>query len=167
MHFIIVLIGALDIEVLMLVLIVHMWMACHSLMDRLDKGSMCGHLQVQMMKQLENIIIITHYYLPPPVPVLTLHSPGPMKFPLMLVTVTSVTLVLILLLGLVISTRSSWTTLWDGEGCGGSSTCCSFNNPPWFCQHLKNHTSDNLELRLCSYNNWEDKLVSLVEIYVK
>ena len=26
--------------------------------------------------------------------------------------------------------------LWDGEGCGESSTCCSFNNPPWFCQHL-------------------------------
>ena len=56
--------------------------------------------------------------------------------------------------------------LWDGEGCGGSSTCCSFNSPPWFCQHLKYHTSDNLELRLCSYA-YEDKLVSLVEIYVK
>ena len=59
--------------------------------------------------------------------------------------------------------------LWDGEGCGGSSTCCSFNSPPWFCQHLKYHTSDNLELRLCSYlqSTYEDKLVSLVEIYVK
>ena len=56
--------------------------------------------------------------------------------------------------------------LWDGEGCGGSSTCCSFNSPPWFCQHLKYHTSDDLELRLCSFNT-EDKLVSLVEIYVK
>ena len=59
--------------------------------------------------------------------------------------------------------------LWDGEGCSGSSTCCSFNSPPWFCQHLKYHTSDDLELRLCStYNNYaEDKLISLVEIYVK
>ena len=59
--------------------------------------------------------------------------------------------------------------LWEGEGCGGSSTCCSFNSPPWFCQHLNYHTSDDLELRLCSY--WdsyvEDKFVSLVEIYVK
>ena len=53
--------------------------------------------------------------------------------------------------------------LWDGEGCGGSSTCCSFNNPPWFCQHLNYHTSDNLELRLCSSSD----IVSLVEIYVK
>ena len=59
--------------------------------------------------------------------------------------------------------------LWDGEGCGRSSTCCSFNNPPWFCQHLKYHTSDDLELRLCSYFSIgsEDKLVSLEEIYVK
>ena len=22
--------------------------------------------------------------------------------------------------------------LWDGEGCGPTSTCCEFNNPPWF-----------------------------------
>ena len=57
--------------------------------------------------------------------------------------------------------------LWDGEGCGGSSTCCSYNSPPWFCQHFNYHTSDDLELRLCSYNNRENKLVSLVEIYVK
>ena len=59
--------------------------------------------------------------------------------------------------------------LWEGEGCGGSSTCCSLNNPPWFCQHLKYHTSDDLELRHCSYDfrYYEDKLISLVEIYVK
>ena len=59
--------------------------------------------------------------------------------------------------------------LWDGEGCGGSSTCCSLNSPPWFCQHLKYYTSDDLELRLCAYNyrDIEDKLISLVEIYVK
>ena len=59
--------------------------------------------------------------------------------------------------------------LWDGEGCGTSSTCCSFNSPPWFCEHLKHHTSDDLELRLCSYwgSYLEDKLISLVEIYVK
>ena len=59
--------------------------------------------------------------------------------------------------------------LWEGEGCGGSSTCCRFNSPPWFCQSLKYHTSDDLELRLCSFygSRDEDKLVSLVEIYVK
>ena len=59
--------------------------------------------------------------------------------------------------------------LWEGEGCGGSSTCCRFNSPPWFCQQLKYYTSDDLELRLCSYSSSrdEDKLLSLVEIYVK
>ena len=59
--------------------------------------------------------------------------------------------------------------LWEGEGCGGSSTCCTLNSPPWFCQHLKYHTSDDLELRLCTYDHscCEDKLVSLVEIYVR
>ena len=59
--------------------------------------------------------------------------------------------------------------LWDGEGCGGSSTCCSFNSPPWFCQHLKYHTSDDLELRLCSFakSTKQDKFIYLVEIYVK
>ena len=59
--------------------------------------------------------------------------------------------------------------LWDGEGCGGSSTCCSYNSPPWFCQHLKYHTYDDLELRLCSFypSSWGDKLISLVEIHVK
>ena len=26
--------------------------------------------------------------------------------------------------------------VWDGQGCGGNSTCCEFNNPPWFCKQL-------------------------------
>ena len=40
--------------------------------------------------------------------------------------------------------------LWDGQGCGGNSTCCSFNNPPWFCKPLPQPTTDDIELRLCS-----------------
>ena len=40
--------------------------------------------------------------------------------------------------------------LWDGQGCGGNSTCCSFNNPPWFCKQLPQPTTDDIELRLCS-----------------
>ena len=35
--------------------------------------------------------------------------------------------------------------LWDGEGCGPSSTCCQFNNPPWFSVSLPQPTSDDLE----------------------
>ena len=26
--------------------------------------------------------------------------------------------------------------LWNGQGCGATSSCCSFNNPPWFCRKL-------------------------------
>ena len=59
--------------------------------------------------------------------------------------------------------------LWDGEGCGGSSTCCSFNHPPWFCKHLQHHTTDDLEVRLCGfwYERIEDKWISQMEIYIK
>ena len=30
--------------------------------------------------------------------------------------------------------------LWDGQGCGSTSTCCEFNNPPWFCKQLPQPT---------------------------
>ena len=31
--------------------------------------------------------------------------------------------------------------LWDGQGCGPTSTCCTFNNPPWSCQQLPQSTT--------------------------
>jgi hypothetical protein len=40
--------------------------------------------------------------------------------------------------------------LWDGQGCGPTSTCCTFNNPPWFCKQLPQSTNAHLEVRLCS-----------------
>ena len=56
--------------------------------------------------------------------------------------------------------------LWDGEGCGSASTCCEYK---WFCKSLPQPTSDDLELRLCNYYNTinEDKLISLVEIFIR
>ena len=39
--------------------------------------------------------------------------------------------------------------LWDGSGCGSTSTCCSFNTPPWFLKELSTPTSDNIEMRVC------------------
>ena len=58
--------------------------------------------------------------------------------------------------------------LWDGAGCGGSSTCCSFNNPPWFCKTLPQPTTDDLEVRNCdSGRERRDTLVQLLEIYVQ
>ena len=59
--------------------------------------------------------------------------------------------------------------LWDGAGCGSESTCCSFNNPPWFHKELPSPTSDDIEMRVCCdegrFN--EDIALSSVEIYVQ
>ena len=59
--------------------------------------------------------------------------------------------------------------LWDGQGCGPTSTCCTFNNPPWFCKQLPQSTNADLEVRLCSQNsaNIENTPIELIEIYVK
>ena len=60
--------------------------------------------------------------------------------------------------------------LWDGEGCGPTSTCCEFNNPPWFCKTLpvSQPVTDDIEVRICadSASNFEDTPVELIELYV-
>ena len=57
--------------------------------------------------------------------------------------------------------------LWDGQDCGPTSTCCTFNNPPWFCKQLPQSTNADLEIRLCSYGSAsvENTPVELIEIY--
>ena len=57
--------------------------------------------------------------------------------------------------------------LWDGKGCGSTSTCCEFNNPPWFCKQLPQPTTDDIEMRLCenSFSNFDDSPFEIVEIY--
>ena len=59
--------------------------------------------------------------------------------------------------------------LWDGQGCGGTSTCCEFNNPPWFCKQLPQPTTDDIELRLCGnqLTSDEDTPIEQVEIYIR
>ena len=58
--------------------------------------------------------------------------------------------------------------LWDGEGCGSTSTCCEFNNPPWFCTTLPQPTTDDIEVRICQDQgpDDEDDIISLIDIYV-
>ena len=59
--------------------------------------------------------------------------------------------------------------LWDGAGCGPLSTCCSFNNPPWFHKQLPQSTTDNIEMRVCrdqdSLN--EDIALETIHLFVK
>ena len=56
--------------------------------------------------------------------------------------------------------------LWDGRGCGSVSSCCQFNNPPWFCKTLPEPTTDDLEVRICVTGPF-DTPVELIELYVQ
>ena len=55
--------------------------------------------------------------------------------------------------------------LWDGQGCGPTSTCCSFNRPPWFCKQLPQATTDDLELRVCG-DRYRKTPFDQIEIFI-
>ena len=59
--------------------------------------------------------------------------------------------------------------VWDGQGCGGNSTCCEFNNPPWFCKQLPQPTTDDIEMRICADQALidEDTPIEIIEMYVR
>ena len=59
--------------------------------------------------------------------------------------------------------------LWDGEDCLVSSTCCSFNGPPYFIKEMGNATTDDIEARLCSLSQLSssDIAVEFLELYVQ
>ena len=59
--------------------------------------------------------------------------------------------------------------LWDGQGCGSTSSCCTFNNPPRFCKQLPQSTNADLDVRLCSAGpaSYENTPIELIEIYIK
>ena len=59
--------------------------------------------------------------------------------------------------------------LWDGQNCTSNSTCCQFNNPPWFTRNLTNATTDDIELRICTNSpiTFDDVPIELVELYVQ
>ena len=63
----------------------------------------------------------------------------------------------------------STDTLWDGEDCLPSSTCCSQHNPPYFIKQLPTPTTDDIEARLCLHNSatYANIAVELVELYVQ
>ena len=59
--------------------------------------------------------------------------------------------------------------LWDGRGCGSTSSCCSFNSPPWFCKELPQPTTDDIEVRVCSNAGASDEDIPIetIELYVQ
>ena len=80
----------------------------------------------------------------------------------------------------LVNTYSSYTKelypnnpLWDGEGCGASSTCCSVpnlcgnNSPPWFIKRLPSSTTEDVEMRVCKPCYYGSTPIEQVEIYVQ
>ena len=64
--------------------------------------------------------------------------------------------------------------LWDGKGCGPTSTCCYDPqrkvNPPWFVKTLSTPTSDDIEMRLCTFalaGASNNSPIEIVELYVQ
>ena len=59
--------------------------------------------------------------------------------------------------------------LWDGEGCGPTSSCCQFNSPPWFCKELPQPTTDDVEVRVCRHDDYADRRTpfDLIELYIQ
>ena len=57
--------------------------------------------------------------------------------------------------------------LWDGEGCGPTNVCCSFNHPPWFVKDLSSLTTDDIEMRYCKPSADGSTPIEIVELYVQ
>ena len=59
--------------------------------------------------------------------------------------------------------------LWDGSGCGSTSSCCSFNSPPWFCKELPQPTTDDIEVRVCTDEGAsnEDITIEAIALYIQ
>ena len=58
--------------------------------------------------------------------------------------------------------------LWDGQNCTANSTCCQFNNPPWFIKNLPLQQLMTLNEDL--YSNFPsnaDVPLELIELYVQ
>ena len=67
------------------------------------------------------------------------------------------------------STFYSSDVLWDGQDCISTSTCCQFNNPPWFTKNLPTATIDDIELRICASDGTGNEVtpLELIELYVQ
>ena len=57
--------------------------------------------------------------------------------------------------------------LWDGQNCTATSTCCSFNSPPYFTKQLPSPTTDDIEARLCWLTSNDQSPIEFIELYVQ
>jgi len=66
-------------------------------------------------------------------------------------------------------TGTTTKPLWDGGDCPSTSSCCSFNNPPWFCKQFSQPSSSDIEVRVCTDQpaSDEDIQIELIELYIQ
>lgn len=59
--------------------------------------------------------------------------------------------------------------LWDGAGCPTGNTCCDAPNLPWFYRELDTATMDDIEVMICTDQEFGDEavLVDKLELYVQ
>lgn len=64
---------------------------------------------------------------------------------------------------------NSDNALWDGRGCSADSSCCNFNEPPYFVATLNGPTCENIDARICASDGPEDEgtPIQVIELYVK
>ena len=61
---------------------------------------------------------------------------------------------------------SSNGALWDGEDC--TTSCCTFNSPPWFSVALPTSKADELQVFICAHNGaTRGTRVRLVQLFVR
>ena len=59
--------------------------------------------------------------------------------------------------------------LWDGSGCSSGNNCCSAPGLPWFHRQLPRTTSEDIEIRMCTNQPFDDEsvLVKQAQLYVQ
>ena len=50
-------------------------------------------------------------------------------------------------------------SLWDGLDCPTGNTCCDNLNQPWFYRELDMATMDDVEVRICSNETFDDEAI--------
>ena len=57
--------------------------------------------------------------------------------------------------------------LWDGQQCPGvEAPCCTHPNMPWFIKTLGENTTEDIQLRLCANEFFEETLLESITLYV-
>ena len=59
--------------------------------------------------------------------------------------------------------------LWDGFDCPDGNMCCDDPNLPWFYRELDTATTDDIEVLVCTDQDFGDEavLVDQLELYVQ